>query len=276
MRGRTYLILAVALTVVALLNLPAPVAMRIEAGAADNLAPFENVLAVLAQRIHRSLAALANGLGGDDREAARELEMAALREDLRRLPAIERENDELRGLMGFQHRQKRRLAPCEVVSRGDAGGWWEVVRLNRGSDAGIKAGMAVITVDGLVGRTRAVSTHTADVLLITDPGSKVSCRVPRVDALGILSGGGVSARGTHRVEMLADARPCRMDFVRKEARLAPGDPVETSGLGGVYPEGLPVGRIARTELDASRLYQKAEIVPAAKLGRLRYVFVVLE
>ncbi|MBN1557553.1 MAG: rod shape-determining protein MreC [Lentisphaerae bacterium] len=274
-RGRTYLILAVLVAVVVLLNLPAPVARRVEAGAADNLLPFQNVLTVLGRRARAALRAVSGGAGGREREAALRLEVASLRAALRALDGLEHENAALRRLLDFRKRSELRLAACEVMSRGGTDGWWEVVRLDRGTADGLKEGLAVMTADGLVGRTRAVSRHTADVLLITDPSSQVACRVVRVDAVGILRGGGVSAGGDPRLDMLAGARPLGMDYIRKDVQLAPGDRVVTSGLGGVFPAGLPVGRVERVALDASRLFQRAEITPAADLARLRYVFVVL-
>jgi rod shape-determining protein MreC len=54
------------------------------------------------------------------------------------------------------------------------------------------------------------------------------------------------------------------------------DDIVTSGLGGVYPEGLPVGSVIKTDIDPSGLYQRADVLSSADMSRLRYVFVVLQ
>ena len=74
--------------------------------------------------------------------------------------------------------------------------------------------------------------------------------------------------------MLFAVQPCRMDYIEKDAPLVVGEKVITSGLGGVYPKGLAVGRVVGSELDRSGLYQRAKIAPAADLRDLKYVFVV--
>jgi len=150
------------------------------------------------------------------------------------------------------------------------------VRVNRGSEEGIKSGAAVLTVDGLVGRTTAVSRHTSDVLLIADPTCKVACRVKRTGALGVLSGTGVSAGGKSKLDMLCGLKPGRLDYIAKERRVLKGDEIVTSGLGGVFPEDLPVGRVVSSGLHVSGLYQAAEVMPSAMIEALRYVFIITD
>lgn len=275
MRSRTIISVLIILGVLALLNLPPWLSRRVKAGASDNLSPFQNVIAFVVSRLRPSGGEGAGRGLSMGREALLE-EVATLREQLRQSQDLQRENDRLRRMLGFRRDQPHRLVLGEVVSRGDTTGWWQTVRINRGADDGVAPNMAVISIDGLVGRTTAVSRHTADVLLMADPNSKIACKESRTGALGIVVGVGVTVRGAHRLDMLLAPEPCRMDFVSKDVVLERGDMVVTSGLGGVYPEGLPVGHVAETELDKSRLFQRATIVPAARLEDLRYVFVVME
>ena len=98
---------------------------------------------------------------------------------------------------------------------------------------------------------------------------------PGLVGFGVVSGTGVSPRrGTH-LEMLYSSQPCRMDYISLEETFAPGADVYTSGLGGVYPEGLLLGRVLKAYDDASGLYQRADVQPAADIHALRYVFVVI-
>jgi rod shape-determining protein MreC len=79
-----------------------------------------------------------------------------------------------------------------------------------------------------------------------------------------------------KLEMLYAARPCVMEFIPREHEVSEGDEVVTSGLGGVYPEGLSVGSVAKTEMDSSGLCRRADVTPASDISSLRYVFVVME
>ena len=76
--------------------------------------------------------------------------------------------------------------------------------------------------------------------------------------------------------MLYAPSPCRMDYISREDEIWGHDEVVTSGLGGVFPEGLLVGYVKKVDIDPSGLYQRADVIPAAELGKLRYVFVVLQ
>lgn len=277
MTGRKYIVHTILLLAVAvLLNLPAPVALRLEAGARDNVAPFQNVLRLLVERVRVFFGFVldAERAAGQRRDMI--VEIANLREELRRLKARDEENAELRKQLGFARASAHKLLLCEVIARGDTSGWWQTIRVNRGTDDGMRPNLAVVTVDGLVGKTMAVSRGTSDVLLITDANLQVACRFAGTTAYGILRGAGVSITGDARLEILHAVEPCWMDFIPKDKKIADGAEVLTSGLGGVFPAGLPVGRVESVALAPSPLYQRARVTPAARLDRLRYVFVVVE
>lgn len=275
MQERRITICLVLVALVVVLNLPVPAGLRIKAGVRDSLAPFQNVMSLVVYQ-----GRLVVGMFRTARTAAEErrltLEtMAALRYEVRRLRTLEGENEKLRGQLGFMARQKHKLAMCEVIARGDASGWWQTVTLNRGSRHGVQPDLPVISADGLIGRTVEVSRNTCSVLLLTDPNCQVSCRFSRTRAFGIVRGMGVSAMGQRGIEMLSPVRPARMAYVPRDAVISDGDAVVTSGLGGVYPEGLLVGYVVSSDLDESGMYRQAQIRPAADMGALRYAFVLL-
>jgi rod shape-determining protein MreC len=193
-------------------------------------------------------------------------ELLRLRNQLREMKTIEQENIQLRNQLGYLQRVDRRLLPCEVIGR-DVSGWWQTVRLGKGVADGVEPDRAVVTANGLVGRTIDVSVRTADVLLISDPTCKVSARITRTGAFGVVRGNGVAWDGR---------ASCRMDFINKNLSVRPGDEVVTSGLGGVFPKGLLIGYVETVQRDSSGLYQQAQILPKASLGMLTYVFVVSE
>lgn len=195
----------------------------------------------------------------------------SLRRELSRLEtekvhwqALSRENDELRRLLGLRPLPHASWIPAKVQARSrDA--WWQTARLDKGSDDGIAVNMPVLSPEGLIGKITDVTRSTSDVLLLSDPTFTVSTRIVRTGSFGVVSGRGPSWQGQVF---------CRMNFIPKNDQIASGDEVVTSGLGGVFPENIPVGVIDQVAADDSGLYQLADVVTRADLGSLRYVFVM--
>lgn len=278
MRNNRAITVFILLVIIIFLNLPVPASFRIRAGTKDEVAPFQNVLSFILESVEAAVVALVHG-----RESARERdelleENMRLRHANQNLIVIERENEELRTNLGFVRRSKYKMIPCKVIGRDEMSGWWRMVRLNKGYEAGIRAGMPVITVNGLVGRIHEnVSRSTSDVLLITDPTCKVSCKIVRTGVLSISRGNGISPINRIGMELLAPNPLCTLNYIPKDENTPKiGDEVITSGLGRVFPEGIQVGRIQSVELDRSGLYWRATVVPVAELDRLKYVFVVVQ
>lgn len=263
----------VILAVVVFLNLPVPVSMRVKSGTRDNIAPFQNVMSLVMGRIGGAVSFLFVARRAVDEKQRMSGEIVSLRLRLSDQELMIGENAELRRLLGFRVLGERDLIPCRVILRSGAAGWWQTVRLDKGSEAGIESDMAVISMDGVIGQTIEVSRFTSTVLLITDATCKVACRLRSSGAFGIVGGRGVSVENP-TMEMLYPVRSCLMEYISMDAKVLEGGAVLTSGLGGVYPGGLLIGHVSRTYDDASGLYRCADIVPSAKLGKLKYVFVV--
>lgn len=248
------------------LNLPDSVTDRAKGVVREATAPLQAAVTGLTRKTRNAVEAV-RGLGGlvveNEKMSA---ELVHLRNEVRHLRNLEEENRRLREQLGYAARNQRRLIPGEVIAR-DISGWWQTLRLGKGTVDGIELNMAVITSDGLVGRTIAVSPRTCDVLLVSDPTCKVSAKIARVGVFGIVSGRGLSGGG--RVV-------CEMNFMNKDAAIREGDEVVTSGLGGVYPKGLLLGYVEQVTVDESGLYQSARVIPKADLGAVSYVFCVSE
>ena len=202
-----------------------------------------------------------------------ERENATLRSQVRSLDSVSRENQDLRRLLGFREQLSMQTVAAEVIARDDGYGWWQTVRIDKGRAAGIRANMPVISSDGLVGRTIEVSDDACDVLLTADRNFRVSVRFEQAGSFGVMRGS-MTPKGTDVLDVLVPPAPSEVDYLRKDLAIKPGEEVLTSGLGGVFPAGLTVGRVKRTYMDESGLYQHAEVVPCADLARLRYVLVV--
>jgi len=254
----------VALVVLAMLNLPDATTARVKGVVRDGVSPLQ---AVLSGGMHElgDIYRYVRGVGDLAAENRALTErVTVLRGEVERMREIEDDNRALRDLMGFTAKSPQRLVACEVTGR-DSTGWWRTVRLDKGRRGGVAARRAVITEDGLVGRTAGVGERTADVLLLTDPGCKVSVRLAETAVFGILSGTDDGGGGEVR---------CRMDYIPKEEAVEEGAEVVTTGLGGVFPRGLRVGTVAEVVPSEGGLYKTAWVEPLADVARLRYLFVI--
>ncbi len=253
-----------ALLLLALLNLPDAVSQGIKNAVRAALAPLQESVSRTGLRLREGWATVRGlgGLAGENQRMAAEL--ARLLGEVRDLKNLERENEKLRGALEFSSRARRDLIPAEVIARSREG-WWQTLRINKGSDQGVAVDQAVISVDGLVGRVASVSDRTADVLMLSDPTCQVSAQILRTAAFGIVSGRGPQWDGSV---------VCRMEFINKNIPVQPGDEVITSGLGGIFPRGLLVGYVDRIATDRTGLFQSADIISKADLGMVQVVFTV--
>ena len=152
------------------------------------------------------------------------------------------------------------MLPAEVVGL-DVAPWFRSVLVDRGADHGVKPGYPVITHEGVVGVVTATSGHAAKTMLLLDRQSAVDALVQRSRARGVL-------RGVGRAWL-------EFEFVVRSADVVVGDEVVTSGLGGVFPKGLRLGRVTELRDAGGRLTRIALVEPAVDLGRLEQVFVML-
>lgn len=233
------------------------------------MAPAERGASSIWQRFTETAAAI-RGIGGAV-EKNRELshELVRVQAELSTLREAEAENARLRRAFKFHQSNPREMIPCDVVSR-NISGWWNTVRLGKGYKDGIQENRAVISPDGLVGRTTEVTPLTSDVLLVSDPACRVSATLARANVYGLVRGTGSNFRGEPQA---------RMEFINKDADIRIGDEVVTSGLssgGSQFPKGVHIGYIEKVYKDDSGLFQYAEIIPRATVGLLDYVFVVSE
>ncbi len=219
--------------------------------------------------------ALRNSVAIREQNAALQTEIEQMRVRLLFLDQAERENAALRQALKLKNENPSYLC-ADVVSRGGASGWWNTVRINKGADDGVLRGSPVVCTDGLVGRVLEVTSSTADILLLADANSKVSCYIEgaEVGARGIVSGSGIAA--THgKLDLLHVVEPMSLAYLDKAIEIKKGARVITSGLGAVYPAGLPVGEIVDVSPDSSKLFQRATVAPYVDFASLSRVFVIL-
>lgn len=248
------------------LNMPRSVSEGTNTVAREAVAPVQGLVSSYTYRLKSAFEAI-RGLGGLPEENQRLMEQVViLQNQVNELESLSVENDALRQQIGFEKRAVYNMIACEVIGR-DISGWWQTIRLSKGERHGIRLDQAVVTAEGLVGRVSSVSARTCDVLLIADPSSRLHSEIKELGIYGVLSGRGPTFNG----DIL-----CKMKLIHKSASIREHMPVHTSGLGGVFPKDVLVGYITKIELDKSALYQTAEILPAADLSELNYVFVIAD
>jgi rod shape-determining protein MreC len=170
------------------------------------------------------------------------------------------ENGRLRRLLVLRDRLPLATVAGEVIGR-EAGGWVRSLTVNRGRGDGIVQQTPVIVPDGLVGRVAQVHRGAAVIQLLNDPASTVGAVVQRTRTAGLVEG---DAGGALRFKFMA----------RDGATVAPGDLVVTSGLGTLFPKGLPVGRVVKIEDKGSALFHFAVLAPAVDFSRVEEVLLV--
>ena len=169
------------------------------------------------------------------------------------------ENNRLRKLLMLKRRSSAKLLSAEVIW-GDPTGWFGAALINKGENDGIKRDRAVITHRGVVGRITDVASNTSKVLLLTDINSSVDALVQRTRARGIVEGRAYNL--------------CELKYVSSSDDVRLGDLVVTSGLCGIFPKGLSIGRVSRVEKGSFGLFQHVELTPSASLNQLESVCVL--
>ena len=147
--------------------------------------------------------------------------------------------ERLEGLVGLQSTYNLKSTAARIVgASGDA--WTSTVTIDKGSADGLTINMPVTSSAGVIGQIIEVSAKTSTVRLIGDENSGVSAMVQDTRAQGMLQG---QADGTLRLE-----------YVSVDSDVKVGDIIVTSGIGGVFPKGLPLGTVSSVEKSANDVY----------------------
>jgi len=204
------------------------------------------------------------------RELLRQLETLRRENDRLRIEALQaaewaRENERLRRQLGWQQtspwRDRLRLAR---VTLQDPTPWWRTLQVDLGSRHGVRPGLPVLVPEGLVGRTQEVGPFHTRVALLGDPNCRVSARIlnPAGD-VGIVQPSDPLQPGW-----------VVLSYLPRTAQVLPGQPVVTSGLGGVFPAGIPVGSVVDVHPVENGLYLEARVRLAAPIHALQEVWIL--
>ena len=168
--------------------------------------------------------------------------------------------DRLSKLMVYEDNWEEKAVVASVIGR-DATQWSKVVVINKGTQDGIRSHLAVVTDSGVIGQVIHAGLNTSKVLLIVDGRSAVDALFQESRISGVVVGAGENV--------------CELKFVPNTADVKVGDQVLSSGLGGIFPKGLIIGRVSQVSRKKQGLFQDITLVPSADLSRLEEVLVLL-
>ena len=183
------------------------------------------------------------------------------RHKLFQLQALATENEHLRALLGAARQTKIRTVLTEILYT-PRDPFNRKITVDKGSSSGIKAGQVVIDDLGVIGQITQVYTWTSEITLITDKDHSVPVQIARNGLRTIISGAGRNSE-------------LELRFLSTSTDIREEDLLITSGIGGVYPPGLPVGRVTHIEHDRSHKFARITCTPVAGVDRYRQVLVLI-
>lgn len=180
------------------------------------------------------------------------------------LPALRAENDRLRALLGITSRIETPYRPAEVLRQSQITDG-RTILLSAGSGDGVAEFDPVVSPEGVVGMIVSVTRNTSVAMTWAHPDFRVSAATEDGSLLGIVAPAENAPDGQQLLELRG---------VPYRDTIAAGTAVMTTGLGGIYPRGVPIGRVlgvAREQKGWERIYQ---VLPAANLGATGHVLVL--
>ena len=231
---------------------------------------YDQPFAFLAQTVQNIFFSLSHGVRSTTAEYVNILKVKSLNHDL------QKENDELktrltlfaenqnelerlRTLLDFQKNTKMQLIPAQVIGRNLMTDH-NTITINKGTQHGLVAGQAVLTVSGAVGHVFRPSLRTSHVMLITDRYSVVDALIQKTRTHGLVEGKSKDS--------------CILQYVERTEEVKDGDLIVTGGLDNIFPKGFPLGVITNVERKTKNTSLLIEVKPVVDPNKVEEVFVV--
>ena len=165
----------------------------------------------------------------------------------------------LEALLQLQNTYNLQSTAARIVS-GSTDSWSTTVTIDKGTASGLAVGMPVSDSGGVIGQISACGPTSSTVRLIADENSSVSAMLQTSRAQGMLKG---SADGT-----------LKLDMIQTDLTVNVGDTVVTSGLGGVFPKGLPLGKVTGVNKPTGAIYYEIVVQPFTTAQSYEEVLVI--
>src|ERR1700678_3085652 len=232
----------------------------------DQLGRIRRVLSIVAYPVQIAVASPFEGwdwfresvttrdaLRADKTKLEAELRLAQFR--LQRYEALEAETARLRGLRDSTVGVTDRFIVGDIMDV-DLDAFRERVLVDKGASQDVFVGQAVLDSGGVFGQVARVEQYTSEVILISDPAHAIPVQINRTGLRTVAVGTGDTSR-------------LKLPYLPTSADVQEGDLLVTSGLGGGFPVGYPVGTVARVHRDPAQSLAEVDVRPAAALARSR-------
>ena len=240
----------------------------------QKLSKIENIFSSLVMPIQNGLTYLKNKIEGNDsfftdisklQEENEELRKrnSELEQSLRELEIIKSENETLKEYVNLKDKyQKYQTIPAYVINK-DITNYNQTIVINVGEKDGIQPNMAVIADQGLVGHVISTTQTTAKIQTIIDTASSVSSNISTSREAIIVTG------------TLEKSSTLKATYIPTDANILENDKVETSGIGGIYPKGIPIGTITEIVHTKNITDRYAYVETAVDFKKLETVLVIV-
>ena len=205
------------------------------------------------------------------REAERQIQELKIRLDA--LEDVSRENEELRRLLALPPRQAWRALVAEVISR-DPQRWNDRLLVNRGARDGVVPGALVLVEGYAFGRVIRCHAHSSEVVTLLSGECRFGVALSGNQAVGVLQGQGDTPFPGGELGF-------SVEYLPKDLQVSPEQQIVTSGLGGMMPPGIPVGRILADAPDGGNVHRpdlarsRLHCLPLAPMGSLHFVMIMI-
>lgn len=185
-----------------------------------------------------------------------------LEQQLRELEIIKAENETLKeyGTLAEKY-QSYKTIPAYVINK-DITNYSKTIVINVGKDDGIKENMTVIADEGLVGNIISVTSNTAKVQTIIDSASSTSALASTTRDIMVCKG---TIDGTSTL---------KATYLAIDSNIIEGDSIESSGMGGIYPKGIHIGRVTKVKEGKNKIDKTVEVETAVNFDKLETVLII--
>jgi rod shape-determining protein MreC len=193
--------------------------------------------------------------------------VAQLEQQQLEMDEVIRENQRLKRLLDFKEEKDDFLVEGVRITGKNPGNWFNTMTIDKGSNHGVIVNMAVINDQGLIGRVIETGGNWATVRTIVDGQSSVSAIIERTRDNGMVKGNNT---------LIFEDGLCRMINLPLDSDVVVGDRVITSGLGEIFPKGIPIGEVIEVLDEERDMYKTAIIRPDVDFMRLEEVLIIRE
>ncbi|MBA4396185.1 MAG: rod shape-determining protein MreC [Syntrophus sp. (in: bacteria)] len=165
----------------------------------------------------------------------------------------------LRKMLMLKEQPDTTTVIAEVIDR-EHSPVFKSILIDKGTAHGLKTGLPVLSDQGIAGRITECSWHLSRIMLIVDVNSNVSAMLQNSRANGMLQGAGVG---------------CRLKYVPKTEEVKIGDVVISSGLGGIFPNGMLLGVVTAVDKKEGDFFQRIDVQPSVDFGKMEEVAVLI-